>query len=369
MFRQANFAKNTVPLGIYVHVPFCASSCSYCAFYKVAPTRDRIALFLKTIEAELDLRPWNRAPETMYWGGGTPGSLTAQDLSNLGNCFLKRMETPPVEWTVEFSPSTVKADKLDVLQKMGVMRISMGIQSFSEKTKNTLGRQQTARQVVDAYNLIKAFPFRKNLDLIFASKNQNIDDWLQDLQQCIDLDPDSISTYCMTDESGQSTPDPDRERDFYLATWDLLEKTGYAQYEVSNFAKPGKACLHNIRTWEMAEWMGYGPSAASQMIRPACVRTKNTASLDDWASGIENRRPHFDEVVTVSNEELLLDCFIFGLRMPSGVHLDTLRARFGNVDSCLKTLQSLPESLFQNASRTALSRDGLLLADTIARLL
>ena len=126
-------AEEVLPLGFYFHVPFCSSICDFCSFYQKVPRRDEIKRYLNGMELELKSRPLNRCVDTVFWGGGTPGLLMAKDLQRLGCAMLEKLTRPPIEWTVELAPSTVKKEKLKVLRDLGVTRISMGVESFSDR--------------------------------------------------------------------------------------------------------------------------------------------------------------------------------------------------------------------------------------------
>jgi len=186
-------------LGVYTHVPFCASTCDFCAFYQKQPNREEIKRYLQGIQTESDLFLKNIPVDTIFWGGGTPGLLMPKDLDALGQSILKNITNRPTEWTIEMAPSTVKPEKLKVLKDLGVTRISMGVQSFNAKTLEGLGRLHSPKQVYKAWDYIQEAGFQNtNLDLIFAIPGQSITEWLTDLNEAIRLSPAHISTYCLT---------------------------------------------------------------------------------------------------------------------------------------------------------------------------
>ncbi len=319
---------------LYLHVPFCASSCDFCSFYQEQPKRGELDRFLATIEQELALQPPGRV-ETAFWGGGTPGLLPADDLSRLGEAMV-RAAGQPREWTVELAPSSVRADKLAALKALGVTRVSMGVQSFDDATLDALGRRHSPKQVMEAWELIEAAGFAsRNLDLIFAIPGQDERRWTEDLRRALALKPDHLSTYCLTFEEdtamfvklsqGKVKIDRELEARLYRGTWEQLEAAGYAQYETSNFARPGHACRHNLITWEMGSWIGYGPSASSQW---EGRRWTNPANLDQWTQGVAAGRPVREQVKELSAPDLLCDALVFGLRLNAGVDPAALAARF-----------------------------------------
>ena len=319
---------------LYLHVPFCASSCDFCSFYQEQPKRGEIDRYLAAIEREMELHPPGRV-ETAFWGGGTPGLLPADDLRRLGHAMTKAAGRPG-EWTVELAPSSVRADKLTALKEIGVTRVSMGVQSFDDVTLDALGRRHSPKQIMEAWELIEAAGFAsRNLDLIFAIPGQDEKRWTDDLYRAMELKPDHLSTYCLTFEEdtamfvklsqGKVKIDRELEALLYRRTWETLAENGYAQYETSNFAQAGHACRHNLITWEMGSWIGYGPSADSQW---GHVRWTNPANLDQWVKGIEAGQPVREQAKALSARDLLCDALVFGLRLNEGVDPFALAERF-----------------------------------------
>ena len=360
---------------LYLHVPFCASSCDFCSFYQEQPKRGEIDRYLAAIERELELHPPGRV-ETAFWGGGTPGLLPADDLRRLGHA-MTRAAGQPNEWSVELAPSSVRADKLAALKEIGVTRVSMGVQSFDDVTLDALGRRHSPKQIMEAWELIEAAGFAsRNLDLIFAIPGQDEQRWTEDLRRAIELQPDHLSTYCLTFEEdtamfvklsqGKVKIDRELEARLYRQTWEQLEANGYAQYETSNFARAGHACRHNLITWEMGSWIGYGPSAASQWGQR---RWTNPANLDQWIKGIEAGTPVLDQVKDLSAADLLCDALVFGLRLNAGVNPAALAARFATplparVTHLFEAL--VEEGLMEAAgSQVRLTAEGRMRADAV----
>ena len=360
---------------LYLHVPFCASSCDFCSFYQEQPKRGEIDRYLAAIERELELHPPGRV-ETAFWGGGTPGLLPADDLRRLGHA-MTRAAGQPNEWSVELAPSSVRADKLAALKEIGVTRVSMGVQSFDDVTLDALGRRHSPKQIMEAWELIEAAGFAsRNLDLIFAIPGQDEQRWTEDLRRAIELQPDHLSTYCLTFEEdtamfvklsqGKVKIDRELEARLYRQTWEQLEANGYAQYETSNFARAGHACRHNLITWEMGSWIGYGPSAASQWGQR---RWTNPANLDQWIKGIEAGTPVLDQVKDLSAADLLCDALVFGLRLNAGVNPAALAARFATplparVTNLFEAL--VEEGLMEAAgSQVRLTGEGRMRADAV----
>lgn len=367
--------------GVYVHVPFCAHTCDFCAFYQVEPRRDDIEAYLATIEREFALVEGAARCDTASWGGGTPGLLLPRDLERLGRAQIARFGVPTQEWTVELAPGSVRADKLAVLRDLGVTRVSLGVQSFSPRLLDALGRRHSLAQIRRAWAAIKDAGFRStNLDLIFAVPGQSPDDWRADLAAAIACEPDHLSTYCLTFEEdtglfvrlseGRVTIDPERERAFYENAWEQLGAAGFLQYEISNFARPGHACVHNQNTWRMQSWAGFGPSAASQQDG---WRGANPADLAAWRADVERGRRATADRVALTAAQLVEDALIFGLRMNDGVDLRELAVRFGS-DAVTPFREPLASLVEQRLARwrddepgavITLTRSGRLVADAI----
>lgn len=371
-------AETAGPLGLYVHVPFCASTCDFCAFYQQVPTAGDVNKFLRGIEAEAALVAWPRPVTTVFWGGGTPGLLAPGDLARLAAIVRARCGGEPEEWTVELAPGSVTAERLAVLRDAGVTRVSLGVQSFQPALLDALGRHHTREKILAAHERVRAAGFPSvNFDLMFALPGQTAEEWAADVREAVALAPDHLSTYCLTFEEdtklwvklsqGRVKLDPDREAALYEATWAQLAAAGYAQYEVSNFARPGHACRHNLNTWRMHEWIGLGPSAASQH---GGWRGGNVADLEKWLGHLAVGRRLTEDRVALTPALLAQDALIFGLRMNAGVDLAPWRLRAPEVPWPLveDTLATLAggELLLRTGDTVRLTDRGRLIADSIA---
>lgn len=324
------------PLGLYVHVPFCASTCDFCAFYQTKPSADGVKAYIDAIKIELGLVKRTRPVTSVFWGGGTPGLLAPADLRVLGGMVRDWAGGVPPEWTVEMAPASVTDARLRVLKEIGVSRISMGAQSFQPHLLDALGRQHTLEQVLRAYDKIRSVGFESvNIDLMFALPGQDEAAWMADISAAVALKPDHLSTYCLTFEEdtklwvklseGKVKLDPEKEAQLYERTWERLAEEGYAQYEVANFANAGHRCWHNYNTWKMHEWVGVGPAAASQH---GGWRGGNVADLEAWGAGVAQGKRVTEDRVQLSAALLAEDAMIFGLRLNEGVNLSDLKSRW-----------------------------------------
>ena len=368
---------SATPLGLYVHVPFCASTCDFCAFYQTSPTAEAVAMFLSSVALEADLAAWKRPVTTVFWGGGTPGLLAPRDLLKLGETVRDRLGGTPREWSIELAPASVTDERLAALREAGVTRVSLGVQSFQPALLDAIGRRHTREQALRAYARVRAAGFASvNLDLIFAVPGQDEASWRADLCEAVALAPDHISTYCLTFEEdtalwvklsrGQVKRDIAIEAQFYELTWAELVAAGYAQYEISNFARPGHACLHNLNTWRMHEWVGLGPSAASQH---AGWRGANVSDLEKWSTQVAAGGRMTEQRVQLTPALLAEDALIFGLRMNEGVNLAALRVRWPNAPWA--TAEALADRLAaeglaeRSGDSLRLTSRGRLLADAV----
>ena len=365
------------PLGLYVHVPFCASTCDFCAFYQTQPTAELVRRFLAGVAAESNTIAWTRPVSTVFWGGGTPGLLAPHDLARLAEVVQARCAGAPAEWTVELAPASVNGERLAALRDAGVTRVSMGVQSFQPNLLDALGRAHTREQIFRAYDQVRAAGFPSvNLDLMFALPGQTAEEWAGDVRAAVALAPDHLSTYCLTFEEdtklwvklsqGRVKLDPELEADLYEATWAQLAAAGYGQYEVSNFARPGHACRHNLNTWHMQEWVGLGPSAASQQ---GGWRGANVSDVEHWLADLERGDRLTVDRVAVTPALLAEDALIFGLRMNAGVDLAPWQARAPGapwpvIEDTLRTLAA-SDLLVRDGSTVRLTDRGRLLADSV----
>ena len=314
---------------------------------------------------------------TVFWGGGTPGLLAPAQIERLGAIVRARLGGEPQEWTVELAPASVTAERLAAFKAIGVTRVSLGVQSFSPALLDSLGRQHTREQIYRAHERVRAAGFASvNLDLMFALPGQDEATWLEDIRSAVALAPDHLSTYCLTFEEdtalwvklsqGKVKLDPEREAQLYETTWAQLAALGYAQYEVSNFARPGHACRHNFNTWHMHEWIGLGPSAASQH---AGWRGANIADLKKWRADVARGVRLTEDRVALTPALLAEDALVFGLRMNAGVDLAPWRTRcpaapWDEVETLMTQLAA--EGLAERSgTNVRLTNRGRLLADTV----
>lgn len=374
--------RKNLALGLYLHVPFCSTTCDFCAFYQEKPSKKGIADYFSGLELELERFVSARPLATIFIGGGTPGLLSADELEKLCALIGSIDRVADAEWSIELAPSEINPEKLEVLRQGGVNRISLGVQTFDPRFMDALGRKHPVEKVRQAYQWIREVGFSSvNVDLLFGAPGQSIEDWENDLEQAIELEPDHLSTYCLTFEEdtamylrlaeGKVRIDPEREAQFYEFAWDYLPRHGYDQYEVSNYAKPGHSCRHNLNTWGMNEWIGYGPSACTQYLG---IRRKNVPDITRWLASLQpGKASEFVEEQFLSSTNLAEDALLFGLRMNQGINVGSIATRFSLQMAAFKDVVSffdrlVDEGLAESPDEYAyrLTRAGRIVADGVA---
>lgn len=324
-------------LSVYVHIPFCARKCRYCGFYSVPPDAELLPSFLKAVSAELALYPFKPPVETLYIGGGSP-SLIAADLLIPFLRQLIRQIGRVNEWTVEINPAQADPAMLAQLKELGVSRLSIGAQSFNQDDLAFLGRLHCVNDIRRSVVLARDAGFDNiGLDLIYAIPGSALKTWKQTLQQAVDLGAEHLSVYSLTFEkntplwrdlqSGKVAPvDEDADRAMYDAAADLLTTAGFDQYEISNFARPGFQCRHNLRYWDNRPWIGLGPSAASWF---SGRRTANLANLKKYIAAIEKKAFAFEQIQTPSPLQIACETAVLNLRKTAGINRQTFREQTG----------------------------------------
>ena len=271
--------KDTRPtLGIYVHIPFCRSKCDYCDFYSLAGKENRMADYQKALLAHIkETAPLADAfqVDTIYFGGGTPSFYGEKYLRELLAVIKKHYHVAPdAEITMEGNPDSVDLKALKALRKEGFNRLSLGMQSGCPAELTAIHRPHSIQQTDEATVLARKANFQNlSLDLIYGLPGQTMDSWKETVEHALSLVPQHLSCYGLKVEEGtplarrveegEILPDDDLQADLYLWTVGRLARAGYAQYEISNFAKPGYESRHNLRYWKTQPYIGFGPGAHS----------------------------------------------------------------------------------------------------------
>jgi putative oxygen-independent coproporphyrinogen III oxidase len=327
-------------LAIYVHFPFCLSICPYCDFDRQATGFDRIDTYLSAVVREM--RPYRReAVHSIFFGGGTPSLMRREQLEDVLAAIGSTWSVQPgAEVTVECNPGDADLDKLRAFRAAGVNRLSFGVQSLDDQMLRRLGRRHSSDEARQAASWARQAGLAFNLDFMFGLPDQSLDHWRRSLDGAIDLQPDHLSCYLLTlDERVPMGREVARgrlvlpEEDDLVAMYDLtrerLAQAGYEQYEISNWARPGKACQHNLTYWRDEAWIGVGAGAASSY---GGRRWKNTPVLERYIASVEAGGPAARvEDEAPDQPTRMLDFLALGLRLREGVRLRTFEERFGTL--------------------------------------
>jgi oxygen-independent coproporphyrinogen III oxidase len=319
---------------IYVHIPFCARICPYCAFYKELLDRSQTQRFCEALLSELRQHVLARPaagrrllPSTIYFGGGTPTALTTAQLEFLLGGFRETLDLSElIEWTTEANPGSVSARKATLLQRLGITRISLGIQSWDDGLLKLLGREHNAKQGEESFAIFRNAGFSNiNVDLMFGLPGQTIQQWRSTLERTVALKPEHISTYCLTYEEdtefflrharGEFRQNSDADAEFFEMTMSILEEAGYEHYEISNYARPGFRSAHNRSYWSGADYLGVGPSAFSTV---GMSRWQNVSDFRRYADAVLSGRSTINSVEQLTPEMKRAERIALGLRTIEG---------------------------------------------------
>jgi len=346
----------SVPLdpitSLYVHVPFCAKKCSYCAFYSEASDGDTINRYVASLVREFELVAHDLKPRTVFFGGGTPSLLNLKQWEQILAAMDRLGLTGATEWTVECNPATVSFDKARLLRSYGVNRISMGVQSLDEALLERLGRVHSRQMVYKSFDILRQAGFDNvNLDLMFAIPGQTLDVWRSTLTEAISMGSEHLSSYEVIYEedtalfaqlqAGEFEQDEDLACAMYEELVQVAGQAGFERYEIANFARtskeqgtrllpngspseqggspshqlPGPACQHNINYWRGGSFYGLGPSATSYV---RGVRTKNCANTILYCDRVQRGERTADFSETLAPLARAGETAAFGLRIVAG---------------------------------------------------
>ena len=333
-------------LELYLHIPFCIRKCSYCDFLSFAADESLKERYAGQLIEEIHAKSAafaDREISTLFIGGGTPSILKAESLAEIMAAVRADFAlAADCEATIEANPGTLTADWLETCRAAGLNRLSLGLQSADDGELRTLGRIHTWEQFLASYGMVRRAGFENvNVDLMSALPGQSLASWERSLREVTALEPEHISAYSLIVEEGtpfcerysgagaKLLPDEDTERAMYRAAKEILGQAGFERYEISNYAKPGRACRHNIGYWTGEEYLGLGLGASSYVDG---WRFSNTGDMERYlaAGRAEMCKAAFYENVTRTTEQSRMEEFMFlGLRMVRGVPEDEFARRFG----------------------------------------
>ena len=326
-------------IGIYIHIPFCIKKCEYCDFVSYCNKKEYVPQYINALKKEIK-NNINKEYKitTIYIGGGTPSSIEENYIAdiietiklNMNEENLKDFEN--IEVTIEVNPGTVNKEKLQVYKKIGINRLSIGLQETHNELLKSIGRIHTYEEFINTYNLARKIGFNNiNVDLMIALPNQTIQDIKENLEKITKLNPEHISVYSLILEEGTpfynkynenkiKLPDEELERNMYWYVKNTLENNGYMHYEISNFSKKGFESKHNMNCWNQEEYLGFGVAAHSYNNR---IRYSNTNSIEEYIKG-SNKIIHEKQTL----EDMQKEYMLLGLRKIEGINIQKFKNKF-----------------------------------------
>lgn len=326
---------------LYLHMPFCVRKCAYCDFLSFPSGAKTQRMYAKRLMEDIGVmgKRYGEIPvETIFIGGGTPSvpdsGLIVEIMEHVRHAFHV---ADGAEISMEANPGTVTREKLTDYRKAGINRLSFGLQSANDRELKLLGRIHTWAEFLESFTLARECGFANlNIDLMSALPGQTCESWKETLSRVTDLDPEHISAYSLIIEEGtpfgerygseegrKLLPDEDSEREMYHETKRFLKDCGYERYEISNYAKPGRECRHNIGYWTGVPYLGLGLGASSYL--DGCRFTVNP----DMKQYLEEKPGMFTDIEKLTKKDMEEEFFYVGLRMTAGVLLSEFERRFG----------------------------------------
>lgn len=365
--------------GIYIHIPFCRSRCTYCGFYSTTGL-DLRQRYVDAVCWELSIR--GTEASTIYLGGGTPSQLTIQQLRQIFEAlYIYNKVEKDTEVTIEVNPDDITEEFAKALTTLPVNRISMGIQTFDDQRLHFLRRRHTSDQAVNAVKTLRHAGFQNiSIDLMYGFPDETLEEWMSDLSQAIALNVEHISTYCLMIEEDTPLyrqfqqghivePDEELERQMYEVLIDQLQTAGYEHYEISNFARTGYRSRHNSSYWTGIPYIGIGAAAHSYDLKS---RSWNVADIHQYIEGMERGERIYEEEV-LDDDTRYNDTITVALRTKEGINLSQLTKEYHDyliknarryIDDGLLELKDVGDSSSQTP-HLRLTRRGLFVSDMV----
>jgi len=369
MLSMHSVAAHSSPYGLYIHVPFCARKCAYCAFYSCVPEPAQISAWMAGVERELRALPDGFAPDSLFLGGGTPTALPESILRALLQQIQQWVNLDAVkEWTCEVNPGTFQASTASLLRDSGVNRLSIGAQSFRDETLKRLGRIHTAEETGESVVMAREAGFENiGLDLIYGVPGDSTAGVLADVEALLRLKPEHLSCYCLEIEEGTPFSELAKDGELSVSESDQREQFdqirrqliafGYTHYEISNFARPGFECRQNLLYWNGGEYQGLGPAAHSHW---EGVRWGHSPELPEWRRTVEEK---------LDPQAKACETLVMGLRRLSGWDREEFLAATGfDYDELrgteIRHLATIGK-LVVETDRIRLAEDALFVSDSV----
>lgn len=350
-------------LMLYIHIPFCEQKCKYCDFLSAASSQQERQDYVDTLCKEIELHKEcgkEARVTSLFFGGGTPSILSGEQITQImkaiRSIFIYMEET--AEITLETNPGTVNREKLQTYMELGINRLSMGLQATNNKELKELGRIHSYEVFLDTYNMAREVGFTNiNVDLMSAIPGQTLESWKDTLDKIVALQPEHISAYSLIIEEGtpffeeysekgekyQLLPSEEEERSMYYETQIQLHEAGYKRYEISNYAKKNKECVHNLGYWERKSYLGLGLGASSLMNE---TRHMNYRNYKDYKDIINSKAPPIEQSENITKVTQQEEYIFLGLRKIKGISLEQYKECFG--DGIEKNYKNSLEELFHD---------------------
>ena len=369
--------KENSPMEIYIHIPFCIRKCDYCDFLS-GPSgpkeqADYVQALLREIQAVEEGE--GRSVSSIFIGGGTPSVLDERLLGDILKEIRNRFKMEEdAEITIEVNPGTANIGKLQAYREMGINRLSIGLQSPEDRELKILGRIHNYGQFLETYQEARIVGFDNiNIDLMSAIPDQTYEGWVKNLRTVAELEPEHISAYSLIVEEGTpfaarklNLPDEDTEYNMYEATAQILKEYGFEQYEISNYARKGRECRHNVGYWTRQDYLGFGLGASSLYGKE---RFANTADMKKYLENSRNLEKIREKEPSLTREDEMAEFMFLGLRMIRGIVKSDFQENFGcTIESVYEEVLEKYESmglLLEQDGRIFLSRDGIHVSNSI----
>lgn len=367
--------KKNDGIGIYIHIPFCERKCNYCSFVSKCYDAEQSCAYIDCLIAEIESFDYDGVVDSVFIGGGTPSVLSLENIERIVLSLRNKFNINTLaEWSIECNPSSITESKLNRYKELGFNRLSIGVQSLSDEELKLIGRVHNSEQAMCAVEVASRIFHNINVDLLIGLPNESIDEVKKEIK-LLSKYVLHFSIYLLIVEEGTrlasmiesgecSVPDEDYSVHVYTAVGRLLMELGYNQYEVSNYAKSGFECNHNLNYWRMGEYVGFGVSAHSFL---DYKRWSNTESIDDYLLQSEKRN-----IEEITNEMWVEEYIMLGLRTSEGIDIDVLQARDYDIEKTKKKeLQLLISNgcIVREDRRIRATEKGMLILNKIILLL
>ena len=369
--------KENSPMEIYIHIPFCIRKCDYCDFLSGPSGPEEQADYVQALLREIQAVEVGegRSVSSIFIGGGTPSVLDERLLGDILREIRNRFKMEEdAEITIEVNPGTANIGKLQAYREMGINRLSIGLQSPEDRELKILGRIHNYGQFLETYQEARTVGFDNiNIDLMSAIPDQTYEGWVKNLRTVAELEPEHISAYSLIVEEGTpfaarklNLPDEDTEYNMYEATAQILKEYGFEQYEISNYARKGRECRHNVGYWTRQDYLGFGLGASSLYGKE---RFANTADMKKYLESSKNPEKIREKEPSLTREDEMAEFMFLGLRMTKGISKADFQRCFGcTIESVygevLEKYESM-ELLLEKDGRIFLSREGIHVSNSI----